>query len=236
MSSEAQISANRQNAQSSSGPTSEIGKSVSRLNAVKTGITGRLVLVSAADAPIYKTHIDRFFTKYTPANPDENDLVQSIADHHWRLLRIAPLEASVYALGRDKCLPLIAHEKDDDKREAALLGLIYLTFEKNLNNIALQERRLRKQIEKDTAKLEALQKERATNRQKEIGQAQKSIEICKLNNIEPDFQQIGFDFSRAELEAYIHQSRNFFALSGGKTLNFDTFLTAFRAEPNSEVA
>jgi hypothetical protein len=230
MATEAQMIANKANAQHCQGPTSEAGRARSSLNAITTGLTARTVLLSSEDATIYKTHLDRFFAKYSPANDDEHDLVQSIADTNWRLLRIAPLEASIYAIGRDACEHLVAHEKDDKKREGALLAHIYLTYKKDLTNIALQERRLSNQLDKTVAKLEALQKERADARQKELAQAKRSIENCKHHNIEPYFDELGFDFSVEEFQTYQVRSVTYFTLSGGKTLNFDKFLTEFRSE------
>src|SRR3954451_19656463 len=100
MSSEAQLAATRQNSQLSTGPQTEAGKAKSSLNAVKTGLTGRTVLLPSDDAAAYEAHVARFFTEYAPANEQEQALVQSIADTEWRLLRIPSLEMSVYALGR----------------------------------------------------------------------------------------------------------------------------------------
>ena len=48
--------------------------------------------------------------------------------------------------------------------------------------------------------------------------------------MEPDFAEFGFDFSVAEFETFLVRSHTFFVLSGGKTLNFDTFLAAYRIE------
>ena len=50
MSTEAQVHANRANAQLSTGPSSASGKAKSSLNAVKTGLTGRTVLLPGDDA------------------------------------------------------------------------------------------------------------------------------------------------------------------------------------------
>jgi hypothetical protein len=230
MASEAQITANQANSKHSTGPTTEAGKARCSLNAVKTGLTGRTVLLPSEEAEIYQKHLDRFFHKYSPVNDDEHDLVQSIADDNWRLLRIAPLEASIYAIGHDTCAEFVAHEKDPAKREGALLGHIYLTYKKELTNIALQERRLHNQLDKAVTKLEALQKERADQRLKELAQAKRSLENCKAHNVEPDFTEFGFDFSVAEFETFLVRSHTFFVLSGGKTLNFDQFLAAFRIE------
>ena len=53
MSSAAQIAANQKNAQLSTGPTSQAGKTQS-LNAVKSGLTGRTVLLPSEDAALYE--------------------------------------------------------------------------------------------------------------------------------------------------------------------------------------
>jgi hypothetical protein len=230
MATEAQINANRQNAESSTGPTSESGKTRVSLNAVKTGLTARIMLLSAEDAPIYQKHLDRFVAKYAATTDDERDLVQTIADTEWRLRQIAPLEAGIYSTRRAQIAPLVAHIEDPVQREGALIAEIYLAYKKDLTNIALQERRLTNQLDKAVSKLEALQKERKDARQKDLIQAEKSIKACEANNIEPDFAYFGFDFSIAEVNEFLLRSKNYFILSGGKSMNFDKFLTEFRTE------
>ena len=236
MATEAQINANRKNAESSTGPTSEAGKARASLNAVKTGLTARTMLLSATDAPIYQKHVDRLFAKYSPANEDEHGLVQTIADTEWRILQIAPIEAAVYSQGRDKCADLVAHIQDLTQRDAALTAEVYLMFKKDLANLALQERRLNNQLDKAVARLEALQKERRQTRNKEITRAEMSLESCKELKVEPNFAEFGFDFSAAELQAYHQRNAVFSRVSGGKRLNFDQFLTKFRAEQKAAAA
>ena len=82
-------------------PTTETEKSRAPLSAVTTGLTGRTMLFSAADAEIYQKHLARFFSKYSAVGDDENDLVQKIVDFEWRLLRSAPLEAAILHLDPD---------------------------------------------------------------------------------------------------------------------------------------
>src|SRR5579875_1846690 len=48
--SEARLAANRRNALFSTGPTSEAGKAISCLNALKTGLTGQTVMLPTEDA------------------------------------------------------------------------------------------------------------------------------------------------------------------------------------------
>jgi len=178
---------------------------------------------------------DRFFAKYSPANDDEHDLVQTIVDTEWRIRQIAPLEASIIAVGREKCAHLV-EETDPVKREGALMGAIYMTYKKDLLNISLQERRLNNQLDKALTKLGALQKERKDARIKELDRAEKSIKACALNNLIPDMEYFGFDFSIEEFETYSVRRKTFFTLTGGKTMNFDQFLTEFRAQSEAQAA
>jgi hypothetical protein len=216
-------------------PTTETEKSRAPLSVVTTGLTGRTMLFSAADAEIYQKHLARFFAKYSAVGDDENDLVQKIVDFEWRLLRSAPLEAAIYSVGRDQCAHLVAHESDPVKREGVLLAKIYLMYKKDLAAIASEERRLTNQRDKAVAKLEALQKERKEARQKELARAEKSIKACALNNLLPDMEYFGFDFSIEEFETFSTRSKTFYTLTGGKSMNFDQFLLEFRAQvPESE--
>ncbi len=100
MATDAQTKANQKNAQLSTGPTSSTGKAKSSLNAVKTGLTGRTVLLPGDDAEAYQKHVASFFDRWKPEADDQRNLVQSLADTEWRLLRIPALEMGIYALGR----------------------------------------------------------------------------------------------------------------------------------------
>jgi hypothetical protein len=165
--SEAQLNANRANAQMSSGPTTPAGKAISRFNAVKTGLTGRTILLTAEDAPLYEQHRDRLFDQYAPATNQEKQLVQSILDAEWRILRIAPLEAAIYILGQSELVGLYPNERNPETRNALIQLEIFRTYRKELNNLALQERRLRNMRTADMAELQALQQTRFEKEAKE---------------------------------------------------------------------
>jgi hypothetical protein len=74
------VEANRANAQLSTGPRTEQGKAKSSLNAVKTGLTGRTVLLPSDDAVQYERQVQRFFAELKPIGESESALVQSLAD------------------------------------------------------------------------------------------------------------------------------------------------------------
>ncbi|MFL6416455.1 MAG: hypothetical protein ACJ74Y_12400 [Bryobacteraceae bacterium] len=171
MSSEAQIAANRQNAQASTGPKTEAGKAKSSLNAVKTGLTGRTVLLSSDDAAGYEAHVARFFAEYAPVNEQEQGLVQSIADTDWRLLRIPTLEMGIYAVGRLELASNFQEVEDPQARAGLIEAKVFLTYQRQLNNLSIQEGRLRRQRDKDLAALQQLQSHRRQQEENNLREA-----------------------------------------------------------------
>ena len=141
MSTAAQTKANRENAQHSTGPRTEEGKAKSSLNAVKTGLTGRTVLLPGDDIAVYQQHVATIEAQFHPATDAEKLLVQCIADADWRAARIPTLEAGIYALGRVDFAALVEHE-DPAVRPALLDAKTFLVYQRQLNNLTLQENRL----------------------------------------------------------------------------------------------
>jgi hypothetical protein len=226
--SDARLSANRANAQFSTGPKTPDGKAKSSLNAVKTGLTGRSVLLPSDDALKYYEHLDRQFAEYAPATHKENALVQTIADTEWRLLRIAPLEAGIYAVGRRKLADQFADEPDLNNRLDLVTAEVFLTYRKDFHNLALQERRLRHQRKADIAELQQLQHDRTQKRLDLISHAISVANRCA--ELKRDFYPAahGFDFTFDEYMHYCKRNREQFPLTK-RDLDFDTVVAAYRA-------
>jgi hypothetical protein len=66
-------------------PTDAQNKAKSSLNAIKTGLTGRTVLLPTEDAEAYQQHVTRYLAQYNPEGDQEKQLTQSLADTQWRL-------------------------------------------------------------------------------------------------------------------------------------------------------
>ncbi len=202
MSSQAQIDANRRNAQFSTGPTSETGKAKSSLNAVKTGLTGRTVLLPSDDAAAYQAHVDRIFAQWRPYDDNERTLTQTLADTEWRLLRIPSLEAGIYALGR-----LEFKEKFSDEPEAVRASLIeahtFLTYRKDLNNLSVQEGRLLRMREKAVSALTEMQQERRKRIDAQVKEAAVALQEAKRAGKPFNLAEFGFEISMEQVEASV---------------------------------
>jgi len=197
-----QLAANRANSQLSTGPKTPEGKAKSSLNAVKTALTGRTVLLPTDDAPAYEDHVDDFFKELRPMGVRECALVQLLADNSWRLDRVFALEMGLYALGR---IQFANHF--DDEAPALRSNLIevhaFLTYEKQLRNLQLQFGRLCRQREKETAELRQLQQERNRREKQELETAAKLYTAAKHDRKAFDPAEFGFDFSVEDVEAYL---------------------------------
>ncbi|MBV9033192.1 MAG: hypothetical protein JO182_01765, partial [Acidobacteriaceae bacterium] len=158
--SERRLAANRANAQLSTGPTTPGGKAKASLNAVKTGLTGRTVLLPSEDAEAYETHLLQYLERFAPVGNRETELVQSLADTQWRLHRIPGLEFGLFALGRKRYAELFEEETDTQVRTALLDAHILMTEAKHFKNLHLQENRLRRQYRQDLGELTQLQRQR----------------------------------------------------------------------------
>lgn len=202
MPTEAQITANQDNAQLSTGPTTAEGKAIVSKNALKTGLTGRTVLLPTDDAAQYAQLVESVRSQFKPKGDAETRLIQSIADTHWRLARIPGLEAALYAVGTAKLSDLHPQVKDEDHRRSMINVEVFLAYERQFRNLQIQESRLRRNLEKDMAALKTLQDLRTMENSAQLTEAARKLIVAIKNgqgrNWDP--QQNGFEFSLGEIE------------------------------------
>jgi hypothetical protein len=96
MATQLQIAANRRNALRSTGPQTQLGKSASRMNALKHGLTSEQVVLFDEDIKEF----ERFFRQWVRAcNPKgfiEHQLVERVAICAWRLRRVYRIETRLF--------------------------------------------------------------------------------------------------------------------------------------------
>jgi len=92
MATEAQILANRRNAQKSTGPRSPEGKSIVSQNAVKHGLTAAHDIISSESQADFDLYRDQFLTELAPTSPMESMLAERIVSLSWRLKRTGNIQ------------------------------------------------------------------------------------------------------------------------------------------------
>ena len=119
MSSEAQIAANRQNAQLSTGPSSDAGKDAVRFNAVRHGVYAQSLFIPGEDPAEFEALAARYHRKFQPVDPVEEELVNTLIQSTWRERRLARIEAELIT-------HLLQEDAESEKPSAYPLGAIYL--------------------------------------------------------------------------------------------------------------
>ena len=125
---------------------------------MKTGLTGRTVLLPSDDVAEYERHLAAYAEEFAPVGLLETNLVQSIADTDWRLRRIPALESALFAKGRIEFADLF-NEQDLAARPHLIDAHTFIAHEKQIRNLQLQEARLTRRREKEIAELRRLQNE-----------------------------------------------------------------------------
>ena len=223
MTSANQILANQANARLSTGPASAEGKAKVSHNALKTGLTGRTVLLPSEDAAAYQAHVERIFKQFSPETEEEKRLSQSIADTLWRLERIPSLESGIFAIGRRELSAHFADEEDEAVRKTMIEAQIFLSYRRDLNNLSIQEARLRRIYEKDEAELKHLvaerkQAEKSRREEEKLRwyDAMRHYKAAQEAGLPFDPAEIGFEFSAEEVAARLQQESVQSAITSGR--------------------
>ncbi len=88
MSSLRQIEANRRNALKSTGPTSVMGKAVSSMNALKTGIHAKSLVLPSEKLADLEQLMEEYYHHHQPASPEARLLLDDLINCEWTLRRL----------------------------------------------------------------------------------------------------------------------------------------------------
>jgi len=92
MATDAQISANRRNAQKSTGPRSRQGRAAVSQNAVQHGLSARQAIISSESQADFDLYREQLLAELAPASPIESMLAERIVTLSWRLKRAGRIQ------------------------------------------------------------------------------------------------------------------------------------------------
>jgi len=158
MASQAQVFANTENAQSSTGPITASGKSIAKLNALRHGLTAQTLVFSPEEEVAYAEFFSALMAVSEAVGPVEIHLAEELIVTSWRLKRVPVLEANLIAQAKlEPAPPHLAEIEDPYVRAALLESTALIIYEKQLRNLHLQEQRLHRHEKLLTSQLAALQ-------------------------------------------------------------------------------
>src|SRR3954454_4116064 len=96
MSSQRQIEANRRNAQRSTGPTSVAGKAASSMNALKSGIHAKSLLLPSEKLDELEQLIDDYYRSHNPDSPEARFHLDEVIHCEWLLRRYRAAETQMW--------------------------------------------------------------------------------------------------------------------------------------------
>jgi hypothetical protein len=123
-----QIAANRRNAKKSTGPRTVEGKNIVRMNPLKHGLTAEVMVLPHELELDYHVIRGSLIDSYKPVGNHELMLVDQIAGHYWRTIRIRRFETNMFdnqiqTLKKDHGQPTIPNPKLDDMACAVILQI-----------------------------------------------------------------------------------------------------------------
>ena len=95
MSTKAQVKANQQNAQKSTGPQTAQGKAVVSQNAVKHGLFAAEAVITGENPAVYEAYHDQFLVELVPVGMVESMLAARVVSLAWRLQRAERMQNQV---------------------------------------------------------------------------------------------------------------------------------------------
>ena len=104
MATPAQVTANRANAQASTGPRSAEGKASSSRNSVKFGLTAKAAIIPGEDPAELEDLTAQYLEEFDPAGPIEQHFVQNLVRAVWMQRRCDRIEAA-YLNARVAAMP-----------------------------------------------------------------------------------------------------------------------------------
>jgi hypothetical protein len=158
--SDAQQTANRENAQKSTGPKTESGKTTSAINAVRHGLTGQFHAFSEEDQIAYEVHCNGLLADFNPQSYLEMTLAISIAEDHWRLHRARAIENNIFAMSLSGSIGEATVGNTPEVHTACVQARTWMKESNNLQLLTLYESRIRRTIEKNVKQLTELKAER----------------------------------------------------------------------------
>jgi hypothetical protein len=145
MSTIAQIEANRENSQHSTGPVTAEGKAASSQNHFKHGFCSRFRVLEYEKDEDYDALLNALREEHQPSTPTEQILVDRMAEHHWLAQRAEFLQSDIFCEshpGRDdqKLLALyFRYQTQNDRAFSKCLNdLLKLRAEKRKAEIGFE--------------------------------------------------------------------------------------------------
>jgi hypothetical protein len=198
MSTPQQQKANQQNAQKSTGPTTEAGKLKSSLNSTKHGFTGKELFLTPAEQKPYEEFSSSMHREIRASNSETRELLQHYINLRWSLNQILIHQTNV--------LSIIDQITSQFLKTGDITGLAKAVepHYRQLRTLGTYEQRRRKAAQDTLDRFHQLEKEHRAK----LEQAAAALADMKKLNQSWNPVEFGFDYSLNEIEAFLTVREN----------------------------
>jgi hypothetical protein len=197
MPSPAQYAANRLNAEKSKGATSPQGKARSSMNALRHGLTARVVVLPSEDMDAYQAFSKEIVDSLDAQTPVERQFAQTVADNQWRINRIRSIEDGMLGMGHFEAAGNI--DVGHPQIHAALTAArAFRDDSKSFVNLSIYEQRLHRSMKESLRQLKELQAERREREKTEMDDAIRLLKTRQMKGLPYESEKIGVVHVSAE--------------------------------------
>ena len=219
MSSEAQSNASKINGAKSHGPLTPETKATSSMNSLKHGLTSTKRLLPHENIADFEECAGIVFGHYKPGSAIEKSVIQEVVDLTWKLRRVAYAETAILAKARFEMADMFEAITDPADRRLVEDGHLQQVCSKDLLNLALQQTKAQRQLERKLAEFKELRRERELVQKIPADRAMDSI----LGQGSIPLPSVGVDFSREFLFGritFLHHNKG---IKGVEVSTFDRY-------------
>ena len=221
----------------STGPRTPEGKERSSHNALRHGLTGRIVVLPSEDLSVYQAFCKELMADLAPETPVERQYAQTFCDTQWRLNRARSLEDGMFALGHFEAATIPGIERPEIE-SALTAAKVFRQDSKSFMNLTLYEQRLQRTQKEALRQLQELQTSRIAARKAALDEA---VALCNLHKMkrepfavdaEADASQFVFSTTEIEREAQRQNRRS--DAQNARAHHYN--LAAYRESPLAQAA
>ena len=190
-----------------SGRTQE-GKARSAMNALRHGLTARVVVLPTEDMDAYQAFAKEIVDSLDAQTPVERQFAQTVADNQWRINRIRSIEDGMLGMGHFEA----AGNFDCPSSEihsAMTAARAFRNDSKSFVNLSIYEQRLHRSMKESLRQLRELQTERREKNKTEMDNAIRLLKTQQMKGLpyEPESAANGNKFVYASAEIAFESAR-----------------------------
>jgi hypothetical protein len=232
--SDAKLDANRQNAQSSTGPVTPEGKKRSSLNATRHGLTGQVNIITEEDRKAYDSHCASFFHDWQPQGATEKHLVQTVAAKQWQMHHADAMLQSIYALGQHALADKVDIEHPQI-HDALTAGMFTMQKSRELDLIGRYASRLQRDFRNALKDLQNLQAQRKQREKEEMADAALIAKVCEMKE-EPFYpSDFGFVLRLQQIDFHLRREQYLAEANIAAQFGFNLRLSVVRRVPHNSL-